>query len=210
MTEATEVLSSRRQHKEERREQILDAALRIFAQKGFVGASIRDIAKEVGVTEGLLYHYFESKEQLLNACWKERTWRAHLERILAEGAEKPLQSVLSELVLDFMKTLRENAEMVRFCASERQRNPELAEFHLRKIEENHHLLCSFLRHRQEAGEIRSGADVSTAAGLLMGTAYSCFLLYGEHDDSVWLPIVDGLSTSGVDVLMNGIRHAPAV
>src|SRR5215216_2785066 len=108
----------RRQQAEERREQILDAALRIFSEKGFAGASIRDIAREVGVTEGLLYHYFESKEQLLDTCWRERTWRAHLERILAEAGGKPVQQVLSELISDFLQTLRENGEMVRMCASE--------------------------------------------------------------------------------------------
>jgi AcrR family transcriptional regulator len=125
----TEITSTRRQQKEERREQILDAALRVFAEKGFAGASIRDIAKEVGVTEGLLYHYFESKEQLLNTCWKERTWRAHLERILTDGANQPLADVLGELIRDFLQTLRENAEMVRVCATEMQRNPEMKTFH---------------------------------------------------------------------------------
>ena len=69
----------RRQQAEERREQILDAAIRIFCEKGFAGTTIRDIAREVGVTEGLLYHYFESKDQLEQACWRERTWRAELE-----------------------------------------------------------------------------------------------------------------------------------
>jgi AcrR family transcriptional regulator len=205
MTETTDIPPTRRQQKEERREQILDAALSVFAQKGFSGSSMRDIAREVGVTEGLLYHYFESKEQLLNACWKERTWRAHLERILGESAGKSVDKVLRELMLQFMQTLRENAEMVRFCATERQRNPELAAFHLQKIEDNHNLLCDFLRSRQASGDIRQGADVSTAAGLLMGAAYSCFLLYGEHDDSVWAAVSEGLSNGGVDVVMEGIR-----
>lgn len=204
MTDTTEQTITRRQQKEERREQILDAALRVFAQKGFVGASIRDIAREVGVTEGLIYHYFDSKDQLLNACWKERTWRAHLERILADGAGKPLTDVLRELIQSFMQTLRENAEMVRFCATERQRSPEMAAFHLQKIEDNHLLLCDFLRARQDVGEVRASADVSTAAGLLMGSAYSCFLLYGDHDNSVWSSLVEGLANSGVDVVMNGI------
>src|SRR5438552_6852873 len=109
----TEVSAPRRQHAEERREQILDAAAKVFGEKGFAGASIRDIAREVGVTEGLLYHYFESKEQLEQACWKERTWRAQLERILADAGGKPLESVLREIVTDFLGTLRQNAALIR-------------------------------------------------------------------------------------------------
>ena len=200
----TETTITRRQQKEERREQILDAALRVFAEKGFAGASIRDIAKEVGVTEGLLYHYFESKEQLLNACWRERTWRAHLERILTDGASLPLADVLRELIRDFMQTLRENAEMVRMCAAEMQRNPEMKAFHVQRIGDNHNLICDFLRSRQERKEIRSDADVSAAAGLLMGCAYSLFLLYGDQPDEVWMTVADSIAIGGVDVVMNGI------
>jgi AcrR family transcriptional regulator len=182
----------------------LDAALRVFAEKGFAGASIRDIAKEVGVTEGLLYHYFESKEQLLNTCWRERSWRAHLERILADGAGQPLVDVVRELMRDFLQTLRENAEMVRVCATEMQRNPEMKAFHVERIGENHNLLCDFLKSRQERGEIRTDAEVGAAAGLLMGCAYSLFLLYGDQPDEVWSTVADSIAVGGVDVVMNGI------
>src|SRR5436305_1620134 len=101
----------RRQQKEERREQILDATLRVFSEKGYSGASMRDIAREVGVTEGLLYHYFESKEQLMNACWKERSWRAQLEKILAGAEGVPLDQVLREMIGNFLETLRKNSAM---------------------------------------------------------------------------------------------------
>ena len=47
---------------ENRREQIMESALRVFAKKGFTGASNKDIAREAGITPGLIYHYFESKE----------------------------------------------------------------------------------------------------------------------------------------------------
>ena len=52
---------------EDRREQILDAAMHAFAQKGFSRATNKDIAREAGITAGLIYHYFESKEALLRA-----------------------------------------------------------------------------------------------------------------------------------------------
>src|SRR5438445_9876784 len=50
---------------EDRREQIIDAAMRVFSQKGFSRATNKDIAREIGITPGLIYHYFESKEALL-------------------------------------------------------------------------------------------------------------------------------------------------
>ncbi len=58
---------------EDRREQIIDAAMRVFAQKGFVRATNKDVAREAGITPGLIYHYFESKEALLMAILETRS-----------------------------------------------------------------------------------------------------------------------------------------
>src|SRR5687767_13835723 len=65
---------------EDRREQLLEAALRVFARKGFARSTNKDIATEAGITPGLIYHYFESKEALLQA--------------VIEGAS-PVQSIRS-------------------------------------------------------------------------------------------------------------------
>ncbi|HCI79408.1 MAG TPA: hypothetical protein DHW02_06945 [Ktedonobacter sp.] len=58
---------------EDRREQILDAAMHVFAEKGFVRATNKDIAHRAGITPGLIYHYFESKEALLMAIVESRS-----------------------------------------------------------------------------------------------------------------------------------------
>ncbi len=58
---------------EDRREQIIDAAMRAFSQKGFSRATNKDIAREAGITPGLIYYYFESKEALLNAIIETRS-----------------------------------------------------------------------------------------------------------------------------------------
>jgi AcrR family transcriptional regulator len=198
------ITPQRRHQAEERREQILNAAQRVFCVKGFSGASIRDIAREAGITEGLIYHYFESKDQLQEAVWKERSWRAQLERILSEAEGKSLEQVLREMVRDFLGTLRENGPMVRMCAAESQRNPELAAEHLRHIQENQKLTSEFLAVRKAAGESRPDADMDTAAGLLMGCAYSCFLLFGDSEEQAWSDVVESLTITGVDVVMRGI------
>jgi AcrR family transcriptional regulator len=199
-----DITAPRRQQAEERREQILDAALRVFSEKGYAGASIRDIAREVGVTEGLLYHYFESKDQLMQACWQERSWHAHLERILARAEGVPLADILREMIHDFMQTLRKNGPMVRMCATEMQRNPEMAAGHKERVYKTQGMFCDFLRARQAAGEIRSGADVEVAAGLLMGCGYSTFLIKGEAEEAEWEGIVTSLMQNGVDVILHGI------
>ena len=65
MTEATE---KRDQVREERRRQILDAALTVFSQKGFHAANVSDVAAEAGVSQGTIYWYFDSKDELFQAA----------------------------------------------------------------------------------------------------------------------------------------------
>lgn len=63
-----EAPSKREQQREERRRQILGAALTVFSQKGFHAANVSDVAAEAGVSQGTIYWYFESKEELLTAA----------------------------------------------------------------------------------------------------------------------------------------------
>src|SRR3954468_18051770 len=71
----------------DRRRDLLDAAVRVFARKGFHASRVGDIAEEAGVAHGLLYHYFRSKEEVLETIFRE-TWTqlvADTERIHAAG-----------------------------------------------------------------------------------------------------------------------------
>ena len=64
-------MASRSASQEERRRQILDAAVRAFAKKGYHAWRVSDIAEEAGVAYGLVYHYFESKDAVLEAVFRE-------------------------------------------------------------------------------------------------------------------------------------------
>ncbi|HEY2631557.1 MAG TPA: helix-turn-helix domain-containing protein, partial [Solirubrobacteraceae bacterium] len=70
-----------------RRQAILDAAVKVFARQGFHGCRVSDIADEAGVAYGLLYHYFPSKDEVLNTLFLER-WGIMLEMIRAVDAEQ--------------------------------------------------------------------------------------------------------------------------
>jgi AcrR family transcriptional regulator len=70
----SDVSASREQLIEERRNQILDAAARLFARKGYKGATIREIAREAGVAEGTIYNYFDNKHDLLISLPQRISW----------------------------------------------------------------------------------------------------------------------------------------
>jgi AcrR family transcriptional regulator len=195
---------SRRRLAEQRREQILDAALLVFSQKGFAGATIRDIAREVGITEGLLYHYFEGKDQLIQACWKERSFRPHFERILAESQGVSVAQVLREVFKSLLHTLYEHGSIVRLHLSEMQRDREMAADYRARNDDNERILCEFLRARQAAGEIRPDAKVEAAVRLLTSRVRSLILIWGQETPETWHAVVDEFLKEELDVILHGI------
>ncbi len=70
----------------DKRRLILDAAVRVFARQGFHACRVSDIADEAGVAYGLVYHYFASKDEVLNTLFLER-WDVMLELIREVDAE---------------------------------------------------------------------------------------------------------------------------
>ena len=74
---------------EEKRRRILDAAVRVFARRGFHASRVGDIAEEAGVAHGLLYHYFSSKDEVLQTVFREN-WAELLERFeQVEASDEP-------------------------------------------------------------------------------------------------------------------------
>ncbi len=87
---------------EDRREQIIDAAMRVFSQKGFARATNKDIAREAGITTGLIYHYFESKEAVLKAIIETRSPLHLVESLPPQLLEQPPAVFLRFLVLQVL------------------------------------------------------------------------------------------------------------
>jgi AcrR family transcriptional regulator len=112
------------QTRRDRREDILNASLNLFAEKGFHGTSMRDIARAADITEGLIYHYFASKRDLFRAIIEEHSFLPLL-RTLPELAEHlDLRALLIVLARGFFDVLRQNAQLTRLLLQEVQVFPE--------------------------------------------------------------------------------------
>ena len=99
------------------RERILDAAYTLFVRDGFAAVSMRDIARESGVTKSLIHHHFGSKEALW-ALVKERAIAAYAEAQVAEleAAEEPDAELLREGISSYFRFLQGHPEVVRLFA----------------------------------------------------------------------------------------------
>src|SRR6184192_2646146 len=88
----------------DRRRDLLDAAVRVCARKGYHGSRVGDIAEEAGVAHGLLYHYFSSKEEVLRTIFREN-WGELLERFRAvEGSDEPADEKLEGIAKILLRT----------------------------------------------------------------------------------------------------------
>src|SRR5208282_259713 len=104
----------RDQRRARKREEILKAGLKVFAEKGYRGATMDDIATELEATKGLLYYHFETKEQILNAILAETQLIAGIEAGLTMPHGMPLAEALQQAVKRSVELMESNGELVRF------------------------------------------------------------------------------------------------
>ena len=108
----------------DRREEILQTSLHLFAEKGFHGTSMRDIARSADITEGLIYHYFESKRDLFRAIIDEYSFLPLLRTLPQLAEQLDLRALLIVLARGFFETMRQNTEITRLLLQEVQVFPE--------------------------------------------------------------------------------------
>jgi AcrR family transcriptional regulator len=146
-----------------RRQAILDAALTLFAERGFGAARLEDVAARAGVAKGTLYLYFKDKEQLFEEVIRSAV-SPILERLdaLAAAPDLPFETVLEALAVMFEKEVLGTRRklLIRLMITEGPRFPRIAEFHYRTVVSRIMPLIRTLAERAIArGEIASDALV---------------------------------------------------
>jgi AcrR family transcriptional regulator len=150
-----------------RRDKIRDAAVRVFARKGFHNARVGDIATEAGVAHGLLYHYFESKDALLESVFRE-TWSAMLDLIReVEESGEPASEQLRRVAAVVLRTWRRDPDLVRVLVREVARTPQIQQ-QAEEVGHAYQAIERIVRIGQERGEFRADLDARLAALVLYG------------------------------------------
>jgi TetR/AcrR family fatty acid metabolism transcriptional regulator len=154
----------------EKRRAILHAAVRVFAEKGYHGCRVADVARQAGVAYGLVYHYFRNKEALLENVFAEQ-WAIFIGAIRAirEGPGSAAERLagVCRFAVDVFKTA---PAAVRVLLLEVARTPNVmrAGSTRQTFEQAARLLAEMVREGQETGELRRGADPMLAAAGLLG------------------------------------------
>ncbi len=146
---------------------ILDAAIRVFARKGYHTCRVGDIAEEAGVAHGLLYHYFESKEELLETIFRE-TWRALLDALReVEESGEPAIEQLRRVAAIVLRTWKREPDLVRVLVREVTRSPQLQR-EVDEIGEAFAAIELIVAQGQARGELRADSEPRLVAFILYG------------------------------------------
>ena len=171
----------------DRRQELLDAAVRVFARKGFRAARVGDIAEEAGVAHGLLYHYFRSKDEVLETIFRD-TWQllvAETERIEASGA--PLPEQLRRFARIYLGSWLMTPELIGVLVREIARSPHVGET-VDEIGGVFRALARMIEAARERGDVRGDCDATLAAWAVYGaleeilTGWVLGQLPGEEED----------------------------
>jgi AcrR family transcriptional regulator len=153
---------------EDKRQQLLWAAVRVFARKGFHASRVGDIAEEAGVAHGLLYHYFKSKDQVLEAVFHEN-WSILLARIESvEETDEPAADQIRHIAAIVLRTWLHLPDVVRVVIQEFGRSPELAE-RIGELTRPIDVLQRVIARGVERGEFRKEVDPVFAATVVYGS-----------------------------------------
>ncbi len=159
---------------ESTREKILETALKLFSQKGYLGATTKEIAKEAGIAEVTLFRYFPSKEALFGEVINTYSFFPALKELLEKIKEEPHEKALKIIAHEFIKVLESKKDLIKIMHSEMQRYPEEIKVIYENIIENTiNLLSEYFKNLQQKDFLRK-FDSVFAARAFLGMFFSYF------------------------------------
>jgi len=160
-------LAERSSVQEEKRRVILTAAVRVFARKGYHTSRVGDIAEEAGIAHGLLYHYFSSKEEVLQTVFREN-WSELLETFRRiESSEEPPLVQLQGIAKVLLRSWRNDPDLVRVMVREVARSPQL-QSQVDEIREGFLVIQRVIERGQADGTFRPELDARLASWIVYG------------------------------------------
>jgi len=154
----------------EKRRLILDAAVRVFARQGFHTCRVSDIADEAGVAYGLVYHYFSSKEQMLDTLFLER-WDVMLAAIAeTDESDRAPREKLHAVASFIIDSYRHDPDVMKVIIVEVTRAANtFGRTHLAKIRVAYDSIAGIVAAGQRSGEFDDAITPQFAAQAFYGS-----------------------------------------
>jgi AcrR family transcriptional regulator len=203
-----------RRRKEARPQEILAAALALFAERGFAAARLDDVALRAGVTKGTLYLYFPNKEELFQAVVRQALV-PHIEwgESLLDKPDEPATLLLERLMRSWAELAQSPAGAIpKIIISEAGNFPELARFYREEvIDSGLELMRRVLRLGVERGEFRSPDDLDNTVRCICAPIVLAMLWrhsLGRHEQMEGFE-PDAICTAQLKLALDGLAIRPA-
>jgi len=171
---------------EDTRDRLLEATLELISEKGYIGATTREIALRAGVSELTLFRKFGKKERLFEEMLKNYTFLPRLRNLIEEIGEMPVEEGLNTIGVRFLHTLRERRALVQVLLSEITTYPQkVRSVHQQMIDNLARTLESYLEDRKASNEVRN-IDMDHAALAFLRVLFMTYLnesILGEREMS---------------------------
>jgi TetR/AcrR family transcriptional regulator, fatty acid metabolism regulator protein len=153
----------------DKRRLILDAGVRVFARRGFHHCRVSDVADEAGVAYGLVYHYFDSKEEILNTLFLER-WQIMLDAIAdIDASDRDAREKLRAVAGFIIESYRHDPDLMKVIIVEVTRAANsFGALHLEKIREAYTGIAGIVESARAEGSFKSGIPAEFAAMCFYG------------------------------------------
>lgn len=181
---------------------MLNAAAKVFARRGYHGASTQDIADVLGIRQASLYYYFESKEAALEAVCADGV-ADYAERALAiQRGPGGASEKVAQLVFHHLAPMVERQDFTLAFLRERRFLPEPARKRIRGIERRYErIIQRVIEQGIAAGEFHAGLDPRMATLALLGLGNSATAWYGREPGAT----LERISTAYIDLLVRAFR-----
>lgn len=197
---------------EERPQQILDAALSVFAEHGIDAAKLEEIASRAGVSKGTIYLYFPSKEELFREVVRQKVGPAIANADIASLSETTAEGQLKVFIARQWECLglEDSEGWIRLVMLELHKYPDLATFHWNEVvTRSNTILSNIISRGIASGEFRQ-IDPLTAAQMIKAIVLMHVLWVGPRAPAPpqHRPAADGILDNITDFVLHALRATP--
>ncbi|MBV8945830.1 MAG: TetR/AcrR family transcriptional regulator [Solirubrobacterales bacterium] len=195
----------------DKRRVILDAAMRVFARQGFHTCRVSDIADEAGVAYGLVYHYFSSKDEILDTLFLER-WNVMLAAIAeADRTQRSPREKLRAIAGFIVDSYRYEPELMKVIVVEVTRAANtFGRTHLAKIREAYEQIGGIVARAQADGSFREEITPEFAALAFYGSIEQVLTRWIFDRDPVDDEELEGVKAMIVETICRGLERDAAL
>lgn len=190
--------------KDKKRRKIMEAAIKVFAERGFERTRITDVARRAGTAYGLVYYYFENKERLLKDILKEN-WAEFLHVINEVNKEKKeFKKKVEDITLFLVKIYSQFPELLKVVVLEYSRSPRLSDKDVRDyLDHAVDAMENVVKEAQKKGEIKKSINPFIASLVFFGIIDAVFTIAtmsgGKMSDDV-----ESVARGVLHIYLNGV------